>query len=231
MTFKLPLASQIQPAAAVARNLPDEFLHLVAPGFGQIVQFVGFGAAAKFGKRIAHGDFLARNFSELNFFAMSGNQDQTSPALWHSVIGGIENGMIDRVSQSLKFGVQCFEAPILGEFRNIFEHDCLRAHRPDKSQEFKNQIVLLVLANATVKRRHRRKALARRTASEKVKLAAPNFQPAHNLGCGNFCDVLFPNYDAFVVGFVCLNRKRINFDSTHDAKPGLRQAQREAAAS
>jgi len=63
-----------------------------------------------------------------------------------------------------------------------------------------------------------------------MKLATLDFQPAHELGSSELADVLLPYHNMLVIGFVCLNRQWIVFDRANNTKPGLRQTQRQPAA-
>ena len=93
-----------------------------------------------------------------------------------------------------------------------------------------DKIVPRIFSHTAVENLNPGESLTRRATGKKIKLSAPQSKAPHHMPPRKLADVLLPNGDALVIGFVRLDRQAIDFNGADDVKPRLPQAQGEAAA-
>ncbi len=231
MARKLSRVTEVKAASSVFRHKANQLPHLFAACLWQGLKRISLRANSKSSKRFTHRSSAMDARGKADFLSSTGQQDQATAPLGHTVVGRVEHGMSTSIAQTFQFLDDSVNALVSRQTRNVFHHHCFGTQATDKSHQLKDQIVARVdWRVAPIQRPHHGEALARRAARKEIELAAPEFEATHHLSYRKPTNVLPPNNDAFVIRFVGLDCEGVVLDGANDSEASLFQPLRQAPA-
>jgi hypothetical protein len=89
VAIKLKLITQIEPAASIAGDFPNERHYFGIPCFWQIMKRVIPSVRPQFLERFSYSALVPNTLTKRNWSVAARDQNESAAALWHSVVGRI----------------------------------------------------------------------------------------------------------------------------------------------
>ena len=159
-------------------------------------------------------------------------QNEAAAALRHAVELRVFNLRSHFIIEPLENCLHLWEPEIVSQSRDILHHDCFGLQALDKTQEFKNKIILFVPnLTCSIQTSHGAESLARRASCKQVQFAGFQIQIDQNPRNRKLPDIFRPDVNLRMIRQVSLNFQVFDFDGTDDIETCHLQAQREAPTS